>query len=106
MKNEWKIDPDLAKKIHETWIGGGPVVPAFDEPKVEIIHVDTIHEWQLQDNDVIILTFDIDIWSLDEVKQMFNTFVEAFPNHKILAKYNGVEIDIVHIDKDESEVSW
>ena len=56
MKNEWKNDSDLAKKIHEMWIGGGPVVPVFNEPKVEMIHMDTVHEWQLKDNDVIILT--------------------------------------------------
>lgn len=106
MKNEWKIDPDLAKKIHEMRMGGGPVVPAFDEPKVEMIHMDTVHEWQLKDNDMIILTFDTEIWSPNEVKQMFDAFIEAFPNHKILVKYNGVEIDIVHMEKDESEVSW
>lgn len=106
MKNEWKIDPDLANEIHEMWMRGAPMVPAFNDPKVEIIHVDTIHEWQLRDNDVIILTFDTEIWDINEVKQMFNTFVDAFPHHKILAKYNGVEIDIVHMEKDESEVSW
>ena len=106
MKNEWKVDPDLAKKIHEKWMGGGPVVPALNDPKVEIIHIDTIHEWQLRDNDVIILTFDTEIWDINEAKQMFNAFVDAFPHHKILAKCNGVEIDIVHMEKDESEVSW
>ena len=106
MKNEWKIDSDLAKKIHEKWMGGGPVVPVFNEPKVEMIHMDTVHEWQLKDNDVIILTFDTEIWSPDEVKQMFDAFIEAFPHHKILVKYNGVEIDIVHTEKNESEVNW
>lgn len=85
---------------------GSPVVPAFDEPKVEIIHVDTIHEWQLQNNDVIILTFDIEKWSLKKVEQIFSAFVEAFPNHKILAKYNGIEVDIIHTEKNESEISW
>ena len=37
---------------------------------------------------------------------MFDAFIEAFPHHKILVKYNGVEIDIVHTKKDESEVNW
>lgn len=104
LKNEWKIDPDSAKKFHE--MCGGPAVPVFDEPKTKMIHIDTVYEWQLQDNDVIILTFDIERWGLDEVKQMFDSFVKAFPNHKILVKYNDVEIDIVHTEKDESEVSW
>ena len=106
MKNEWKIDPDLAKETYETWMHGAPIVPAFDESKVEMIHMDTVHEWQLKDNDVIILTFDTEIWSPDEVKQMFDAFIEAFPHHKILVKYNGVEIDIVHTEKNESEVNW
>lgn len=106
MRNEWKVDSDFAKKIHEMWTGGSPIAPVFDEPKIEMIHIDTIHKWQLQDNDVIILTFNIERWGLNEVKQILDTFVEAFPNHKILAKYNDVEIDIVHTEKDESEASW
>lgn len=100
-----KNDPDLAKEVSEMWKSWGPIVPALDEPKVEIIHKNTIHEWQLKDNDVIILTFDITIWSVNEIKQMFDNFVNAFPDHKILAKYNGIEIDIVHTEKNESEAN-
>ena len=37
---------------------------------------------------------------------MIDAFIEDFQHHKILVKYNGVEIDIVHTEKNESEVNW
>lgn len=104
-KNEWDFDPKLAKEIHDKWING-PVVPVFDDPEVKIIHIDTIHEDQLKDNDIIILTFDNEVWDVDKIKQWVDYFQQDFPNHKIIAKFNGIQIDIFHVEKDEREVSW
>lgn len=61
----------------------------------------------IDEDDIIMLTFDPDMYSIDECKQMFEMWQNNFPNHKVIATFKGIKIDLIK-DKGmrKGEVVW
>ena len=62
---------------------------------------------EIDEDDVIMLTFDPKQYDIDECQQIFQMWQNNFPNHKIIATFKGVKIDLIK-DKGnkKKEVSW
>lgn len=43
---------------------------------------------QLQENDVVILTFDTEVFNIETCEQIYKEWQNAFPNNDILCKFS------------------
>lgn len=62
---------------------------------------------EIDEEDIIMLTFDPEQYNIDECQQIFQMWQNNFPNHKIIATFKGIKIDLIK-DKGnkKKEVSW
>ena len=62
---------------------------------------------EMDEEDIIMLTFDPEQYDIDECQQIFQMWQNNFPNHKIIATFKGIKIDLIK-DKGnkKKEVSW
>jgi hypothetical protein len=51
-----------------------------------------ISKLDLKENDVILITIDIDKYDLEEAYNIFEMIVKAFPDNKVVATFKGIEI--------------
>lgn len=68
---------------------------------------DNVNTIEIDEDDVIMLTFDPEQYNIDECQQIFQMWQNNFPNHKIIATFKGIKIDLIK-DKGnkKKEVSW
>ena len=68
---------------------------------------DDVKTIEIDEEDVIMLTFDPEQYNIDECQQIFQMWQNNFPNHKIIATFKGIKIDLIK-DKGnkKKEVSW
>ena len=59
--------------------------------KIKIFGIET---WKINPEDTIIVTFDIDIWDVEEVSSMIKIIGECFPKNTIIAKFTGIELEV------------
>ncbi len=102
--NEISIDLGEMPSVIGTGIMPISTLPN-EEPKIEVYP--KISHYDLKEDEIIMLTFDTDIWSLSQCKEILEMWKTNFPNHKVVGTVKGVEISFL---KDEnyskSEVSW
>lgn len=98
---------DLLKGLQLAAQKGVQILPK--EEKETKIDVNLVN---INPDDVIMITFDLDQCGMDECRQIMETYHEAFPNNIILANLFPLvkSIDIVSPDdkesKREDEISW
>jgi hypothetical protein len=51
-----------------------------------------ISKLDIKEDDTILITIDLDRYSLDEAYEIFKIMVNSFPNNKVITTFNGVEI--------------
>ena len=49
---------------------------------------------KIDKGDTIILTFDTDMWDVDQVQKIMQLFSEQFYDNKVVAKLKGFEIEV------------
>lgn len=98
---------DILKGLQLAAQTGVQILPK--EEKETKIDVNLVN---INPDDVIIITFDLDQCGIDECRQIMETYCKAFPNNIILANLFPLvkSIDIVSpVDKEfkrEDEISW
>ena len=62
--------------------------------KIEIESKENYQPFELTINkgSTIVLQFDQDIWSVDEVHQLTKVWQDAYPNNPIMVTFKGMEI--------------
>ena len=62
--------------------------------KIEIESKENYQPFELTINrgSTIVLQFDQDIWSVDEVHQLAKVWQDAYPNNPIIVTFKGMEI--------------
>lgn len=62
--------------------------------------IDKIEKLEIKDreNDVIILTFDPELWTLDNAIDTFDAIEAKFPNHNFIGTAKGIEFSVESID--------
>ena len=62
--------------------------------------IDKIEKLEIKDreNDVIILTFDPELWSLEDAIETFDAIEAKFPNHNFIGTAKGIDFSVESID--------
>lgn len=62
--------------------------------------IDKIEKLEIKDreNDVIILTFDPELWKLEDAIEAFDAIEAKFPNHNFIGAAKGIEFSVENID--------
>lgn len=62
--------------------------------------IDKIEKLEIKDreNDVIILTFDPELWTLENAIETFDAIEARFPNHNFIGTVKGIEFSVETID--------
>ena len=62
--------------------------------------IDKIEKLEIKDreNDVIILTFDPELWKLEDAIEAFDAIEAKFPNHNFIGMAKGIEFSVETID--------
>lgn len=55
-----------------------------------------IPELTLLKGDTLIIKFDQNIWDFKEASQLLSTLKNNFPNNKVIAIFNGMELGVIH----------
>lgn len=62
--------------------------------------IDKIEKLEIKDreNDVIILTFDPELWKLEDAIEAFDAIEAKFPNHNFIGTAKGIDFSVESID--------
>lgn len=62
--------------------------------------IDKIEKLEIKDrdNDVIIMTFDPELWTLEDAIETFDAIEAKFPNHNFIGIVKGIEFSVENID--------
>ena len=62
--------------------------------------IDEIKKLEIKDrdNDVIVMTFDPEIWTVGNAIETFDTIEAKFPNHNFIGTAKGIEFSVESID--------
>ena len=62
--------------------------------------IDKIEKLEIKDreNDVIILTYDPELWTLGDAIETFDSIEAKFPNHNFIGVAKGIEFSVETID--------
>ena len=62
--------------------------------------IDKIEKLEIKDreNDVIILTFDPELWTLGDAIETFDAIEAKFPNHNFIGTAKGIDFSVENID--------
>jgi hypothetical protein len=62
--------------------------------------IDKIEKLEIKnrENDVIILTFDPELWTLEDAIETFDAIETKFPNHNFIGTAKGIEFSVENID--------
>ena len=64
---------------------------------------------QLNSNDILIMTFDMLEFDIDEINSIFQEIKKIIPNNKILAIPKGIELSTLSMEdmeNDKNLISW
>ena len=51
-----------------------------------------------RENDVIIMTFDPELWTLEDAIETFDAIEAKFPNHNFIGMAKGIDFSVENID--------
>ena len=51
-----------------------------------------------RDNDVIVMTFDPELWTFEDAIETFDAIEAKFPNHNFIGTAKGIEFSVENID--------
>ena len=71
------------------------------EHGIEIDKGVIISKLDIKDNDIIIVTIDLDIFDLNDGVVYLNMLKDIFPNNVILISFKGMEFEIRKEDKND-----
>ena len=62
--------------------------------------IDKIEKLEIKDreNDVIIMTFDPELWTVGNAIETFDTIEAKFPNHNFIGTAKGIDFSVENID--------
>lgn len=62
--------------------------------------IDEIKKLEIKDrdNDVIVMTFDPEIWTVGNAIETFDTIEAKFPNHNFIGTAKGIDFSVENID--------
>ena len=62
--------------------------------------IDKIEKLEIKDreNDVIILTYDPELWTLGDAIETFDAIEAKFPNHNFIGVAKGIDFSVENID--------
>ena len=62
--------------------------------------IDKIEKLEIKDreNDVIILTYDPELWTLGDAIETFDSIEAKFPNHNFIGVAKGIDFSVENID--------
>ena len=62
--------------------------------------IDKIEKLEIKDreNDVIILTYDPELWTLGDAIETFDAIEKKFPNHNFIGVAKGIDFSVENID--------
>lgn len=62
--------------------------------------IDKIEKLEIKDkeNDIIVITFDPELWTLENAIETFDAIEAKFPNHNFIGTAKGVEFSVEGID--------
>lgn len=62
--------------------------------------IDEIKKLEIKDrdNDVIVMTFDPELWTLEDAIETFDTIETKFPNHNFIGMAKGIDFSVENID--------
>ena len=62
--------------------------------------IDKIEKLEIKDreNDVIIMTFDPELWTLEDAIETFDAIEAKFPNHNFIGTAKGIDFSVENID--------
>ena len=62
--------------------------------------IDKIEKLEIKDreNDVIIMTFDPELWTLEDAIETFDAIEAKFPNHNFIGVAKGIDFSVENID--------
>ena len=62
--------------------------------------IDKIEKLEIKDreNDVIILTYDPELWTLGDAIETFDSIEAKFPNHNFIGTAKGIDFSVEAID--------
>lgn len=62
--------------------------------------IDKIEKLEIKnrENDVIILTFNPELWTLEDAIETFDAIEAKFPNHNFIGMAKGIEFSVENID--------
>lgn len=70
------------------------MVKSFDIIETQDFYA--IPELTLSKEDTLIVKFDQNIWNFNEASHMLSILKDNFPNNKIMAIFNGMELGVIH----------
>ena len=53
---------------------------------------------KFRENDVIVMTFDPELWTLENAIETFDAIEAKFPNHNFIGMVKGIEFSVENID--------
>ena len=65
----------------------------MNEEEYKIIEGAILSKFKVTDNDVILLTVDMNMFDINDAKIIFDCVTKTFPKNIILLKFKGIEID-------------
>ena len=63
---------------------------------IEIQNFYKIPEITLSKNDTLVIKINQDEWDFKEASQLLSTLKNNFPNNKVIAIFNGMELGVIH----------
>lgn len=82
------------------------ITASYIEPEVKVEWVETVKEHDLGPNDLIIFNIKTEDWNVSDIHNLWKVWQEAIPDHDIAVLPYGIDLDIIHREKNEKEVCW
>lgn len=70
------------------------MIKSFENVEIQDFYI--IPELTLLKGDTLIIKFDQDIWDMKEASRMLTILKDNFPNNKVVAIFNGMELGVIH----------
>ena len=65
-----------------------------------------IQKLELKENDILVMTFDVMEFNIDEIKGIYQRIQNFIPNNKVLAIPQGIELSAISIEQIENKSSY
>ena len=65
-----------------------------------------IQKLELKENDILVMTFDVMEFDVDEIREIYQRIQDFIPNNKVLAIPQGIELSTISIEQIENKSSY